>query len=116
MSINTIKHTLTNQVHDSTTQITTENVLSLDTADNKANIKISIGNAEDLINISSTFVTYANTEKCTVLRNDPFAYRDSNEAKKGLSVILSFMKTDGDQILNSLRAPASSIVLNLIAV
>lgn len=116
MSINTIKQNFTNQIQNSITQISSENVLSVDTADYNAIVNSNAGNSRDVINISSTYGSYVNTEKCTVLRNNLFAYHDSNEAKNGVSAVLFLMKTDGDQILNSLRAPASSVVLNLIAV
>ena len=71
--------------------------------------------ARDSINISSSVTLQTNPDNLIQFQNQESTILDSNSAKNSVNTILSYIQNNGSQVLNSIRMPCASVVLNLIS-
>jgi hypothetical protein len=69
----------------------------------------------DSINISSSMTLQTNQNNLIQFQNQESIILESNSAKNSVNTILSFIQNNGSQVLNSIRMPCTSVVLNLIS-
>ena len=115
MSINSINQIPVEQDQGTLLQTATCQLQKSSTFSQLSLYNIPLSESKDSINISS-FVTLQKTHNNLIqFQNQESIILDSNSAKNGVNTILSFIQNNGLQVLNSIRMPCASVVLNLIS-
>jgi hypothetical protein len=74
-----------------------------------------LGVKKDSINISSSTILKTDSRKQLLLLGDQSIIISSDEAESSVANIISILQNNGFKILNSLRSPSASKVLNFIS-
>ena len=115
MSINSINQISVEQDQGTQLQTATGQPYKSSTFSQLSLYNKALSATKDSINISSSVTLQTNPNDLIQFQNQESTILDSNSAKNNVNTILSFIQNNGSQVLNSIRMPCASVVLNLIS-
>jgi hypothetical protein len=114
MSINSINHKASEQFKSDLTQFYDGNISTKKSLSQQSLNSNTQNTVLDSITISCSPSSQKDAMNRVVLLSSQATMLDEESAKTSVNSILSFIQTNGPQVLNSLKAPSSSVVLNML--